>query len=128
MKQHHVRPDGMPPVNGYSHVVVVDGRTVVIAGQVPLDGEGALVGAGDVTAQLEQIFANLQSALQAAGARMEDLVKLTVYLTDLTDLPAFRRVRDRHIALDNPPASTVIQVNGLINPAFKVEIDAIAAV
>jgi reactive intermediate/imine deaminase len=127
MQEHHVRPAGMPPVNGYSHAVAYDGRTVVISGQVPLDADGNLVGAGDPEAQVEQVFANLHKALESVGGSMADVVKFTIFLTDLADLPALRTVRDRHISLENPPASSLVQVAGLVNPAFRVEVEAIAA-
>ena len=55
-------------------------------------------------------------------------MKLTVYLTDLADLDAFRQVRDGYIAQDRPPASTLVQVSRLVHPEFRVEIDALAAV
>lgn len=118
----------MPPVNGYSHAVAYEGRTVVISGQVPLDADGNLVGAGDPEAQVEQVFANLQKALESAGASMADVVKFTIFLTDLADLPIFRTVRDRYISLENPPASSLVQVAGLVNPQFRVEVEAIAAI
>ena len=73
------------------------------------------------------MFANLAAALAAAGAGMEQVVRLTVYLTDLADLDAFRRARDERICVDRPPASSLVQVSGLVNPAFRVEIDALAA-
>ncbi|SDM55415.1 RidA family protein [Allokutzneria albata] len=126
MREHHVRPEGLPPVNGYSHVVTTTGTMIVVSGQVPVNGAGALIGR-DPEAQMRQVFANLATALAAAGASMDDLVKLTVYLTDLADLDVFRRVRDEHISPDNPPASSLVQVSGLVNPAFRVEIDALAA-
>jgi enamine deaminase RidA (YjgF/YER057c/UK114 family) len=109
--QHYVRPDGLPPVNGYSHAVSFTGRMVAISGQVPLDGQGKLAG-NEPQAQVRQVFENLAAALAAAGAGLEHVVKLTVYLTDLADLGAFRLVRDEYIALDNPPASTLVQVSG----------------
>ncbi|MCZ4095379.1 RidA family protein [Streptomyces sp. SID13666] len=127
MQQHHLRPDGLPPVNGYSHAVSFSGRMVVISGQVPLDGKGQLVGDGDPEAQVRQVFENLRTALAAAGADMEQLVKLTYFLTDLADLDVVRRVRDEYISLENPPASSLVQVSGLVNPAFRVEIEALAA-
>ena len=96
-------------------------------GQVPLDGQGRLAGP-DVRAQVRQVFDNLTAALAAASASMEHVVKLTVYLTDLADLDAFREVRDEYISLDKPPASTLVQVSGLVNPAFRVEIDALAVI
>ena len=122
-----VRPEGLPPVNGYSHAIAFTGRMVVVSGQVPLDDQGRLVGRGDAAAQVRQVFENLAGALAAAGARLDQVVKLTVYLTDLADLDAFRRVRDEYIALDRPPASSLVQVSGLVSPEFRVEIEALAA-
>jgi reactive intermediate/imine deaminase len=124
---HYVRPAGMPPANGYSHAVAFSGPALIISGQVPLDEEGRLVGEGDPRAQLRQVFNNLATALAAAGATMEHVVKLTVFLTDIGDLQAFRDVRDEFVQLDRPPASSLVQVSGLVNPAFRVEIEAIAA-
>lgn len=126
--QYFVRPDGMPPVNGYSHAVAFTGRMLVVSGQVPLDEQGRLVGPGDPAAQIRQVFRNLAAALAAAGASVDQVVKLTVYLTDLADLEAFRRIRDEYIPLDRPPASSLVQVSGLVNPQFRVEIEALAAI
>jgi reactive intermediate/imine deaminase len=126
--QHFVRPDGMPPVNGYSHAVAFSGTAVAVSGQVPLDATGKVVGEGDAETQVRQVFVNLRSALAVAGAEMEHVVKLTVYLTDLADLDAFRRVRDEFICLERPPASSLVQVAGLVHPAFRVEVDALAVV
>jgi enamine deaminase RidA (YjgF/YER057c/UK114 family) len=109
------------------HTVAFSGRIVVISGQVPLDEQGRLVGEDDARAQVRQVFENLTVALAAAGAGMQHIVKLTVYLTDLADLAVFRSVRDEYISLDNPPASSLVQVSGLVNPAFRVEIEALAA-
>jgi len=109
------------------HTVAFSGRILVISGQVPLDEQGRLVGEDDARAQVRQVFENLTVALAAAGAGMQHIVKLTVYLTDLADLAVFRSVRDEYISLDNPPASSLVQVSGLVNPAFRVEIEALAA-
>lgn len=126
MQQHHVNPDGLPPVRGYSQAVRFSGDVIVVSGQVPLDPQGRLVGAGDPKAQMLQVFENLRIALAAAGAGMEHVIKLTVYLTDLADLAAFRQVRDEYVSLDTPPASSLVQVKGLIDPNFCVEIEALA--
>lgn len=126
--QHFVRPDGMPPVSGYSHAVAFSGRMIVVSGQVPLDGQGRLVGQDDPAAQIRQVFVNLSAALAAAGATMAQVVKLTVFLTDLANLAEFRRVRDEFISLQTPPASSLVQVSALVNPAFLVEIEALAAI
>ncbi|GAA2134191.1 RidA family protein [Streptomyces synnematoformans] len=124
--RHYVRPEGSPPVNGYSHAVAFTGTTVAVSGQVPLDGSGRLVGENDAEAQVRQVFANLATALEAAGSGLAHVVKLTVYLTDLDDLPAFRRVRDELQDPDHPPASSLVQVAGLVSPDFRVEVDALA--
>ena len=124
--QHLVRPDGLPPVNGYSHAVVFSGPMVVVSGQVPVDEQGRLVGEGDPAAQVRQVFENLAAALAAAGTTMDRVVKLTVFLTDLGDLAEFRRVRDQYISAEHPPASSLVQVSALVNPAFLVEVEALA--
>jgi len=128
MNAHFVRPDGLPPVNVYSHAVACNGQMIVVSGQVPLDADGNLVGSGDAEKQTTQVFSNLRKALAAGGAGIDDLVKLTVYLIDRADLDAFRRARDRVIAADRPPASSLVLVAGLVHPEFRVEIDAIAVV
>ncbi|WBB57757.1 RidA family protein [Streptomyces sp. WMMC500] len=128
MKQHIVRPEGSPPVNGYSHAVTFTGTMVAVSGQVPLDAAGSPVGEDDAEAQVRQVFANLTRALEAAGSGLEHVVKLTVYLTDLADLPAFRRVRDELQNPALPPASSLVQVAGLVRPEFRVEVDALAVV
>ena len=125
--QHHTRPVGSPPVNGYSHAVTFTGPMVTVSGQVPVNADGQLVGEGDPEAQLRQVFANLATALGAAGAGFADVVKLTVFLVDLADLPAFRQVRDEYLDPARLPACSLVQVVGLVHPAFRVEIDALAA-
>ncbi|WP_418957896.1 RidA family protein [Streptomyces tritici] len=125
--QHFVRPAGSPPVNGYSHAVAFTGAMVAVSGQVPLDAEGRIVGEADAGAQIHQVFANVDTALRAAGARLRDVVKLTVYLTDLDDLDAFRRIRDEYLDMARPPACSLVKVAGLVHPAFRVEVDALAA-
>jgi reactive intermediate/imine deaminase len=121
-----VRPAGMPPANGYSHAVSFNWPTLVISGQVPLDADGQLVGQDDARTQVRQVFLNISAALAAAGATLEQVVKLTVFLTDMADLQAFREVRDEFIDTSQPPASSLVQVSALVNPEFKVEIEAIA--
>ncbi|HEX6355780.1 RidA family protein [Actinophytocola sp.] len=126
--EHFRQPDGLPSVNGYSHAVSFSGTMVAVSGQVPMDEAGRVVGAGDPEAQIRQVFHNLGVALKASGSDFTRVVKLTVYLTDLDDLAIFRRVRDEYIDQSAPPASSLVQVMGLINPAFRVEVDALAVV
>jgi enamine deaminase RidA (YjgF/YER057c/UK114 family) len=72
------------------------------------------------------VFTNLATALAASGATLAQVVKLTIFLTDLADLAVFRAVRDEFLAGGPPPASSLVQVAGLINPDFRVEIEALA--
>lgn len=124
----HTNPPSLPPPNGYTHVVEVSGgRTVYISGQISLDRTGQIVGAGDFAAQTEQVFENLEAALAAASASFGDVVKITVFVTDMAGLPAFRQVRDRYFG-SRPPASSLVQVTQLVRPELVIEIEAIAVV
>ena len=109
---------------GYSHVARA-GDTVYIAGQIALNPGGNLVGKGDIEAQTHQVYANLQAILQELGGSLEDIVKLTTYLTDRSHLDAFRRVRNRFFTVVFPP-NTLLFVSGLAHPDYLVEIEAVA--
>ena len=112
----------------YSQLVVTSGgRPVYLSGQVARDAEGRTVGAGDVAAQAEQVILNLKTALAAADASLRDLVKVTVYTTDLRHMPAIDEVRRRHFT-DHLPISTLLEVRKLSKPDYLVEIDGIAVV
>jgi enamine deaminase RidA (YjgF/YER057c/UK114 family) len=112
----------------YSQVVVVDGgRTVYLAGQVPRDEHGETVGVGDVATQTEQVIRNIRLALAAVNADLRDLVKVTVYTTDLRYMPLIDEVRRRHF-VDALPISTLLEVSKLSRPEYLVEIDGIAVV
>ena len=109
---------------GYSHVAKA-GDTVYIAGQIALDAGGNLLGKGDVEAQTEQVYANLQAILEELGGSLDDIVKLTTYLTERSHLEAFRRVRNRFFS-DVFPPNTLLFVSGLAHPDYLVEIEAVA--
>jgi enamine deaminase RidA (YjgF/YER057c/UK114 family) len=121
---------GSPP--GYSQIVeVTAGRIIFIAGQTALDRDGNLVGSNDFAAQAEQVFNNLSIALQASGCTAANLVKLTVFLTDMDNLVRYREARNRFFASVTPPAApavTLVEVSKLYGPDFLIEIEAIAAV
>ena len=122
-------PNTMPKSVGFSQLALVTGGTVVlIAGQVALDKSGNVVGKDDFKAQIQQVFENLKAAVEAAGGRFNDVVKLNSYFLDLSHLPEFREVRDKYINVTNPPASTAIQVPRLFRPEFLVEVEAVAVV
>lgn len=122
-----LNPPSLPTPLGYSQLAVIaGGEIIVIAGQVALDAQGALVGAGDFAAQTTQVFRNLIAALEAVEAGPGNLVKLTTFVTDLSQLAAFREVRDQFLDPAHPPASTLVQVVGLFRPEFLIEIEALA--
>ena len=90
-----------------------------------------MVGKYDFAAQAAQVFANLGVALQAAGCTPANLVKLTVFLTDMGNLARYREARNRFFASVTPPAApavTLVEVSKLYGPDFMIEIEAIAAV
>jgi enamine deaminase RidA (YjgF/YER057c/UK114 family) len=118
---------------GYSHVAeVTGGKLVYIAGQVALDAAGDLVGKDDFATQARQVFANLKTALAAAGAGFHDVIKLNFYCADSVDLavqlPIIREIRDTHVNTAAPPASTLVVVRRLARPEWLIEVEAVAAV
>jgi 2-iminobutanoate/2-iminopropanoate deaminase len=122
-------PTTLSKPTGYTHIVEVTGpgKTVYISGQIALDKDGNLVGAGNMKAQAEQVFKNLESALAAAGAKFSDVVKMNTFITDMEQAPAVREVRARYF-VDSTPASTLVQVVHLARPELMLEIEVIAAV
>jgi enamine deaminase RidA (YjgF/YER057c/UK114 family) len=95
---------GTPP--GYSQVVDVSAnRIIFVAGQTAVDRDGELVGKNDFAAQAEQVFRNLDIALESAGCTPANLVKLTVFLTDMDNLARYRQARNRFFASVSPPAA-----------------------
>jgi len=121
-------PPGLSTPRGYTHVVDVPaGRTLYIAGQVAFDAQGNIVGKGDVRAQTEQTFRNLETALESAGASFSDVVKLDWYVRDMSQLGVYREVRDQFLGTGPLPASTLVEVKGLALPDLLIEIEEIAA-
>ncbi|KAF4408203.1 RidA family protein [Streptomyces lycii] len=121
-------PEGVHPSSGYSHVVTGPGRVAAIAGQMPFDEQGRLVGDKDPGAQARQVFANMRGCLAAAGATFDDVLKLTYYVTDAGHIPAILAARDEFVDTEHPPASTVVQVVALYRPDLLLEVDAFALV
>jgi 2-iminobutanoate/2-iminopropanoate deaminase len=101
------------------------GDMLWISGMIAVDAEGALVGAGDVVAQAEQVFRNLEAVLTATGATFTQVVKVVVYLRDIDDRPRINPVRQRVFGAHRP-ASTLVEVSRLAHPDALVEIDAVA--
>lgn len=122
---------GLTPGTRYSHAVITTGRLAFVAGQVSLDVDGNLVGAGDLAVQTAQVLHNLGLVLRELGAGWSDVVKLGWYVVDASQVHIIREVRDQVMGSgEGPvpnPASTLIQVSGLVRPEFLVEVDAIVA-
>ena len=122
-------PPALSAPTGYTHVVEVTGpnRTIYISGQIAFDKDGKVVGAGDMKAQAEQVFKNLETALAAAGAKFSDVVKMNSYITDMSKVQAVRDVRAIYFK-DATPASTFVEVKGLVRPELLLEIEVVAVV
>lgn len=125
----YINPAGLQKPRGYTQVVSVSGphRTIYVGGQDAVNEKGELLGKGSLKAQTEQILGNIEKALAVADARLENLVKLTIYLVaGQNPLEGFMAFQERWQNKPNPPVVTVVFVSGLGNPDWLVEIDAIA--
>ena len=131
MSIEYVSPDGLHKDPAFSQVVISQGnvRTVYVGGQNAVNPAGEIVGKGDIGRQTEQVFENLEIALSAAGARLENVIKWNVYVVQGQSLqPAFEAFQRVFGNRSNPPLVTVLFVAGLANPDFLLELEAIAAV
>ena len=126
-----INPKGLAAPHGYTHVITTKpGKMVFISGQVAMDAQGHLVGKGDLHAQTKQVFENLKTALAAAGATFDDVVKITWYVKGYNPqlLPILRDVRDEYVKKETPPASTLVGVTSLFQDDYLLEVDAIAVI
>lgn len=115
--------------NAHSAGVVVSGRFLFTSGLTPRDADGALVGRGDMAAQVVRTFANVADVLRAAGTGFEHVIKFTIYVTDIDAYRAARQdLPDEAAAMSAGPASTLVEVSRLADPDMLVEIEAIAEV
>jgi 2-iminobutanoate/2-iminopropanoate deaminase len=114
------------PVSHYTDAVVAGGF-IFIAGMLADDSTGELMGAGDVIAQTEKIFENIEAILARLDASLHDVVKLVVYVTDINDRAAINTVRARRFGATRP-TSTLVQVGALVNPEALIEIETVALV
>ena len=124
MSRHVVEVDKPWPKSiPFSLGVVAEGRLLFTAGITARDPQGEVVGAGDVRRQMEQCFANLGDVLKIAGADWGDVVKWTMYTTDIDAFSTHADVYRRHFV--NRPASTLVEVSRLVDPQMLVEIEAV---
>jgi 2-iminobutanoate/2-iminopropanoate deaminase len=113
----------------YSHVVTVSGagKIVYTAGQLARDIDGNCVGKGDMRAQMEQTFKNLDACLKAVGATWSDVVKTNTFVTDFDEFQKCGDIRMRYFGVASP-TSTTVQISRLAGPDFMVEIELVAVV
>ena len=127
MKRREYRVEALSePISHYTDAVRA-GDLLFISGLVGVDRRGTLVGGEDVAAQARQVFENMRAVLEEAGGRFEDVVKVTVYLTDVDDRPKINPVRQEVFGAARP-ASTLVEVSRLAIPGAKVEIEAVALI
>jgi 2-iminobutanoate/2-iminopropanoate deaminase len=123
-KRQEFKVDGLAaPLSHYTDAVRF-GDMLFVSGLTAHDGKGKLVGGADAAAQTRQILANLKLVLDAAGATMADVLKVTVFLTDINDRAAINPVRQEFFGAARP-ASTLIEVSRLALPDMKVEVEAV---
>ena len=127
MSRREIRADGLADAISHYTDAVVAGDLLFISGLVGVDRRGALVGGEDVASQARQVFENMRAVLAEAGCRFEDVVKVTVYVTDVDDRPKINPVRQEAFG-DARPASTLVEVSRLAVPGAKVEIEAVALI
>jgi enamine deaminase RidA (YjgF/YER057c/UK114 family) len=125
-----INPEGITTPETFTHVIIAKGsRMVFIAGQVAEDSAGNLVGAGNMAAQSRQVFANIGRALKAAGARPDQVTKLTIFVAN------YRRehlamIEEGRVSLfgNHKPTDTLVGVAALTNADYMLEVDAVAVI
>ena len=129
-RKHASNPAGVAkPIRGYysNSVRVSAGPLLFISGQVALDPEGRVVGKGDVRAQTVQVLENIRAILRANGADMQDILSVTVYVTDMSCLDKITDIRMQYFP-SNGPASAIVEIAKLAMPELLIEISAVAAI
>ncbi|MEM1402674.1 MAG: RidA family protein [Pseudomonadota bacterium] len=103
------------------------GDLVITSGQAAIDPNGALVGVGDFDAQAEQVLANLAAVLEASGSSLAQIIKVTIYLTDMSHFPKIIALREKYFTPPYP-ADTIVEVRSLALPELEIEIEATALI
>lgn len=117
-------------IKGLSQSVSIDcgnSKMILLSGQVPLNSEGNLVG-NTIEEQTQQVFKNIENILKEYGGTGKDIIKLVIYTTDIKKTPDFRKVRDLHINLQNPPVSSLVEVSKLFRDDVLIEVEATAVI
>ena len=114
------------PVGPYNQAIAVTGELLFASGQIPLDTKtGEIVGEGDIALQTEQVMANLQAILAEAGANFANVVKTTIFLTDLSNFATVNQIYGRYFNPENAPARACVEVSRLPKDVL-IEIECIA--
>jgi len=126
-----INPAGLHVPKGYSHIAKIDmGNSwmLIISGQVALDSSGMLVGKDNLALQTEQVFKNIQTAVMQCGGSMDHIVKLNYFMLDVAQVQIVRDIRNTFINVQQPPASTLVQVSKLFREDILIEVEATAVV
>jgi enamine deaminase RidA (YjgF/YER057c/UK114 family) len=124
-------PSTVSTPKGYSQVAQIDlgnSKMLILSGQIAFDNKGNLVGKADFARQTEQVFLNIKSIVEDAGGTMDNVVKLSYYLLDISQIQTLRQIRDKYVNLKTPPASTLVQVSKLFRDDVLIEIEATAII
>lgn len=129
MTRQVIRTDKAPaPVGPYNQAIIASGQMIFVAGQIPIDpGLGDVVHTDDIAKQTEQVMANLEAILTSAGATFQNVVKTTVFLSDLNNFAAMNAVYAKYFSEDSAPARACVEVSRLPKDVL-VEIECIAVV
>jgi len=120
-KNVHRRPN-------YNQGILVDGgKLLFIAGQTAVDAKGNFVGKGDIEAQARQVYENMKAVLDDAGGSFDDIVKTTIYITDIKHREGLHKIRKQYFTGDQA-TSTLLIIKGLAREEFLMEVEAIAVI
>ena len=129
MTTRFINPPEIAAGNGYTHVVEVsNSKMIYLSGQVAFDVNRNIVGKDNLEAQTRQVFENIKAALAAAGADFSHVVKVSIFMLDISQIAVVRGVRDQYVNTAQPPASSAFEVRKLFRGDVLIEIEAIAAV
>jgi reactive intermediate/imine deaminase len=126
VRQEYRVPGQAEPISHFTDAVRA-GDLLFVSGIVPVDERRELVGGDDVVEQARQVFRNMESVLAAAGCAFADVVKVTVFLTDVDDRPLVNPVRQEAFG-ESRPASTLVEVSALVIPGARIEVEAVALI
>jgi 2-iminobutanoate/2-iminopropanoate deaminase len=129
MNRQVIRTNHAPaPVGPYNQAVSASGQMIFVSGQIALDpNTSEIVGAGDVTVQTKQVMTNLEAVLEAANAKWENVVKVSIFLKDMNDFATVNGIYAQYLTADTAPARACVEVSRLPKDVL-VEIDCIAVI